>query len=202
MLDIIYFVILREIFLRIIIKQDIMNFKFSLKRILNFVNKDRICQKHCLKFVYGFKYKLRFSNDYFKTHENLIISFDKSKFSKFLQEGFYFDVTLIYVRPSDDRLIVYFPRPSVNFHFIGYIEKDLQESIDSLFGQHDYFEFGNLMKSKGFFPTNLTFYKNFEDQLKNGNSPFDFIRYSRERYIVGINLSENFINNCISNIKY
>lgn len=54
--------IFREIFIGIHNTNDLLNFKFILRRICNFINNDVVCQKHYLNVVfniYKFNYEFR-----------------------------------------------------------------------------------------------------------------------------------------------
>lgn len=163
MFDIISLIILREIFINIINQIDLTNFKFSLKRINNFVKKDQVCQEHYLQKVYNLN--LDFSNDYFGNYENLISSCESRKYSQLFHSGFNFNKQM-FVRPSDNNVIIrIFDKKEIfrfrnsgffkfTTHLLGRIE-DESSIIDSI----KYSKFEKTLNSMGYFQINPKFLK-------------------------------------------
>lgn len=105
MLNIISLIIIREIFINLN-KNDLSNFKFITKRIFNFVNRDRICQKYYLKEKYP---NLKFKHGYYENLEQFITDLDKRKYSQYLCNSkiIFKDSQTFFIRLFDNKIIIF-----------------------------------------------------------------------------------------------
>ena len=162
MFDILPLIILREIFIRIINQKDILNFKISLKRISSFVNKDRVCQEHYLKTGYNLKINLN-KNDHFKCYEDLILCLESKNYSKFFCSGFELDNKRIFIRPSDDAVVLFYPDSEDDIELIGCLENSIVDKIwESIENKNNNFEI--IMNSEGFFQVTFSPIEDFYNE--------------------------------------
>lgn len=178
MFDTIPFVILRDFFLRIETKNEIYNFTVSSKRILNFVGNDRVCQEHIIKIFYN----LTISHPLINIPE-LISVLNEKKYSKYLKSGFNSKRIELFIRPSDDHIIIYYPEVGHERTLTGCVE----ENMISYFRKFDDFEF--MMNLEGFFICSLS----FQEIVKN-NPVFNTQRkFYENHFSIFFVFSDDFI---------
>ena len=165
MFDDIPFIILREMFIRLY-REDLFNFKLITKRVLNFIENDRVCQ--C---VYLQK---RFNLSFNDNLKELIKILDSKKYSRFfIQEKLSFKMGefSIFIRPYDDAMTTIHINDT--FHIVrSNVDFVNQQNFKLLEEKYSLFE--DKIINEGFILINPKFYdeESLEENLINLNRTF------------------------------